>query len=134
VRVAAATVLMAPKRNDKQDQLIRFLERRAWRPVLKAPEDEYRDSDQKRLERVKRKTEAQQERYRGYKSAGQVRQEFEDDLSSQAAKRVNADLRKLELPTQPDVADAFFHLADRLGVAAERGERRHHKAPRKRSR
>lgn len=127
---------MAPKRSDKQDKLVRFLERRAWRPVLKAPEDEYRDSDQKRLERVKRKTEAQQERYRSYKSAGQVRQEFEDDLSSRAAKRVNADLRKLELPTQPDVADEFFHLADRLGVTAGRGERQHHRphAPRKRSR
>lgn len=127
---------MAPKRSDKQDKLVRFLERRAWRPVLKAPEDEYRDSDQKRLERVKRKTEAQQERYRSYKSAGQVRQEFEDDLSSRAAKRVNADLRKLELPTQPDVADEFFHLADRLGVTSGRGERQHHRphAPRKRSR
>lgn len=114
---------MARKRDDKQDQLIRFLERRAWRPVLKAPEDEYPDADQKRLERVKRKTESQQQRYRDYNSAGQVRQEFQDDLSSQAAKRVNADLRKLDLPTQPDVADEFFRLADKLGVKGERGKR-----------
>lgn len=116
--------------DDKQRQLVRWLERRAWNPILRASPDDYAEADRKRLQRVQRKTEAQRERYRGYQSAGQLRQEFQDDLHSQAAKSTNADLRKLDLPTQRDVADDFLKTADRLGVTAERGTRRpHHPHP-----
>lgn len=116
--------------DDKQRKLIQFLARRAWNPVLRANAKEYSDADQRRLERVQRKTEAQKQRYENYRSAGQVRQEFRDDLSSQPAKQTNADLRRLGLPTQRDVSDEFFELADALGVRAERGERRaHHPHP-----
>lgn len=112
--------------DQNKEKLIRFLERRVWKPILEASPEGYSEADRKRLERVQAKTEKQRERYRGYGSAGQVRQEFRDDLSSQPAKKTNADLKKLGLPTQPDVADEFFALADRLGVEAERGERAGH--------
>jgi hypothetical protein len=110
-----------------KQQLIHFLERRAWNPVLKASPGKYDKSDHQRLERVQRKTESQRERYKRYDGAGQVRQEFQDDLRSQQAKKLNADLTKLDLPTQADVADEFFALADRLGITPERQTRRHHK-------
>lgn len=113
--------------DSKKQKLIAFLERRVWQPILRASPGRYSVADQQRLERVKRKTETQQERYYGYESAGQVRQEFQDDLTSQPAKRVNADLKKLHLPVQRDVADEFFALADALGIAPERPAGRAHK-------
>jgi len=114
---------MADKHKQK---LIQFLERRVWNPVLRASSGRRSESERKRLERVQRKTETQRERYRGYANAGEVRQEFDDDLRSQPAKRVASDLERLGLPTQREVADDFFALADRLGVRAERGPRAPH--------
>jgi hypothetical protein len=61
----------------------------------------------KRLERAQPKTVAQRDRYRGYGGAGQVSQEFEDDLTFQAANRTNADLKRLGLPLQADVSEFF---------------------------
>jgi len=76
---------------------------------------------------VQKKTESQRERYQGYRSAGEVLQRFSGDLSSQTAKKTNADLRALELPTQADVADEFFKLAERLKVEPEKAPARPHK-------
>ena len=110
-----------------KEKLIEFLKRRAWNPVLRAKPDMYSDADRRRLERVQGKTKTQVERYEAYETAGQVRQEFQDDLSSQAARPVNADLKKLGLPRQADVADEFFDLADQMHVEPERPLRAKHK-------
>ena len=85
-------------KDQAKTKLIRFLDARVYNPILKAPEKKYSASDRKILERVKRKTEQLKDGYRKYQSAGQVRQEFEDDLRSEAAKKVNADLKRLNLP------------------------------------
>jgi hypothetical protein len=83
------------------------------------------------LERLKKKTEAQKERYAHYKTAGEVRQRFQDDLTSQPAKRVHADLRRLNLPSQPDFKNEFLTLADQLGVTkGERTDGKHRPHPR----
>jgi hypothetical protein len=112
---------------DKNTQkLVDLLEKRAWNPILRASPEKYNEADRKALDRVKKKTEAQRERYRNYGTAGEIRQQFQDDLRSPAARRTNADLRKLNLPVQADVADEFLSLADRLGVRAERRAQRTH--------
>ena len=112
---------------DPKQKQIAFLERRAWNPILKAPGKRYDGADAKRLERVQQKTQAQRERYEKYRSAGEVLQHFRGDLSSQAAKKPNADLHALKLPTQADVADEFFKLAERLKVEPEKGPSHRHK-------
>jgi hypothetical protein len=112
---------------DSKTKLLRFLDRKVFNPVLKARPDKYSETDQKTLDRLKRKTADEQQRYRTYKSAGQIRQEFEDDLDSAAAKKVHANLRKLKLPALPDVRDEFLKLADRVGATPERKERRRHR-------
>jgi hypothetical protein len=109
-------------------KLIQLLERKAWKPVLKASPDDYSDADRKRLERVRKKTESQRERYAGYESAGELLREYKADLHSRNAKKVDADLKKLGLPTQADIQDEFFGLAGRLGVAGEQRARRKHRA------
>ena len=106
---------MATK-TDAKERLIRLLERRAWNPVLKASPNGRDKADVKRLERVQKKTETQCDRYWQYRSAGEVLKRFKGDLSSQAAKKTNADLHALGLPTQSDIADEFEALADRLNV------------------
>jgi hypothetical protein len=113
--------------NDPKQKLIGFLDRRAWRPILKASSKKYEGADAKRLDRVQKKTESQRERYQSYASAGEVLKRFRGDLSSQAAKKVDADLQALHLPTQADVADEFFQLAERLKVKPQRGSSHPHK-------
>jgi hypothetical protein len=109
---------------DPKQKLIGYLDRHAWRPVLKVSGKKYEGADAKRLERVQKKTESQRERYQSYGSAGEVLKRFRGDLSSQAAKKTNADLRALHLPTQGDFADEFFQLAERLNVEPQKGSSR----------
>lgn len=113
---------------DKKRKLISLIHFRAWSPVLKATAKDYSASDQKKLKRVQEKTLTQKERYNNYKSAEEVRQRFHEDLRSKAAKRTNADLESLGLPTQPDIADTVFELADKLGVRPARIIGKSHKA------
>jgi len=110
-----------------KEKLIRFLERRAWNPILKASPKRYAGTEVKRLERVQRKTESQRDRYHSYRSAGEVLKRFRGDLSSSAAKKTNADLDALNLPKQADVADEFFKLAERLKVEPDKSAGRPHK-------
>jgi hypothetical protein len=106
-----------------KQQLLGFLSKRVWDPVIKAKLSRYEEADEKLLRTVQEKTKTQKARYQSYKSAGELRQEFQDDLRSAAAKKVNSGLKKLDLPIQADVADEFFELADKLGVEPERKQR-----------
>jgi hypothetical protein len=104
-------------RNDREE-LLRFLDRRAFKPVLRASPDDYAsDADKELLEDMKRRTETEQERYHHrYKTAEEVRTNFLRDLSSEPAQRVHAELRRLSLPALPELKDEFLKLCDELGV------------------
>lgn len=103
---------------DARERLVRFLDRRAFEPVLRAsPEDYASEADRRLLEDVKSRTVAEQKRYRqGYRTAEDVRTNFMRDLSSEPAKKVHAELRRLKLPALPDLEDDFLDLCDELGV------------------
>lgn len=111
--------------NKARQKLVQFINRKMLDPVLRTSDKRFSESERKVLERLKKKTETQKERYANYKTAAEVRQQFQGDLTSQPAKRVHADLRKLNLPAQPDFKDDFLALADRLNVT--KGERTHRK-------
>lgn len=113
--------------DNKKEKLISFLDKKAFEPILKADPEKYPEKDRKTLDQLKKKTESLKKRYQGYRNAGQVRQEFRDDLTSEPAKKVDRELKRLKLPTLPDIKDEFFAYADKLGVTAERETRRHHK-------
>ncbi len=114
------------KDQDKKQRLIKMIEHRVWNPILRAVPEDYSPSERKLLKRVQEKTQQQRERYYGYQSAGQVRQEFQDDLSSKYAARVNKNLDKLDLPRQSEISDRFFKMADKLGITQEKQVRSHH--------
>ncbi|MER8827747.1 hypothetical protein NKH73_06795 [Mesorhizobium sp. M0938] len=63
-------------------------------------------------------TKTEIERYRNYDSAQQVVVNFKRDLSSDAAKKVHSQLRRLHLPTIEDIKDGFEDKARKLGVKA----------------
>jgi hypothetical protein len=113
-----------------RQKLVQFMNRKILDPVLRASDRNYSEHDRKALESLKKKTEAQKQRYAHYKTSGEVRQRFQDDLTSQPAKRVHAALRKLHLPAQPDFKNEFLALANRLDVTkGEKGRRKHRPHP-----
>ncbi|WP_040619257.1 hypothetical protein [Rhodovulum sp. PH10] len=102
----------------KKRELLDLVERKAFDPVMHARPDGRSPADRDALEEVKRKTESEIERYRGYDSAATLVANFERDLTSEPAKRVHAELRRLDLPTIEDIRDEFERKAADLGVGA----------------
>ena len=102
--------------NSEKDELVRFLEQRAFRPVLNAKPDGRSDADKRKLEHVQKATRAEIERFHNYRSAEEVVTNFRRDLDSAPAKRVHAELRSLDLPTLNDLRDEFERRAEELGV------------------
>jgi hypothetical protein len=100
----------------KKDELVRFLEERAFKPVLNAEPKGRSAAEQKKLEHVQKATHAEIERFHNYGSAKEVVANFRRDLDSRPARRVHAELRSLGLPTIHDVREEFEHLVEALGV------------------
>jgi hypothetical protein len=100
----------------KKDELVRFLEERAFKPVLNAKPKNRSEAEQKKLEHVQKATRAEIERFHNYGSAQEVVTNFKRDLDSEPAKRIHAELRSLGLPTIHDVRDEFERRAGELGV------------------
>ena len=101
-----------------KDKLVRFLDRRAFDPVLKAKPDRYSESQQRKLGDVQRRTETEKDRFEHYRSARDVVVNFKRDLDSEPARKVHRELKDLGLPTIVDIKDEFLKLADDLHVGA----------------
>lgn len=101
---------------DAREKLISFLDRRAFRPVVQAKPEDFPESKRNELRHVQRATEDARERYRGYGSARKVYEMYRDDLSSEAARKVNRELDDLGLPTLPQFEDEFEQLAEEVGA------------------
>jgi hypothetical protein len=101
-----------------KQELIHFLEQHVFNPILKASADRYSEADQHRLRDVQDRTKSEKERFHRYSSAREVIDNYNSDLHSSTAKRVNRELEKLKLPTLPSVKDDFLKLA---------GEKHNHK-------
>ena len=101
---------------DAKIELVELVMRKAFDPVLRASPAHRSKADQDRLEHVKDATRAEVGRYRGYRSAEDVVVNFKRDLHSEPAKRVQAELKALHLPTLHDVREEFERRADDLGV------------------
>jgi hypothetical protein len=101
---------------DKKRELVDFLVGHAFEPVMRATPDGRSDADKARLDHVREATRAEIERFRNYGSAEEVLVNFRRDLRSRPAKKVHAELRKLDLPTIEDIREEFEKKADELGV------------------
>lgn len=102
---------------DKKKQLVDFLDKKAFEPVLHASADRYDGKDRQTLQDVQRRTREERDRYRNnYKSAGEVKVNFQRDLDSEPAKKVHRELKSLGLPTLNDIRGEFEQLCDKLQV------------------
>lgn len=101
-----------------QQELTEFVIRKAFDPVMRAKADGKSEADRKALEHVQQAARAEIERYRRYSSAQEVATNFKRDLSSDAAKKLHAQLRRLHLPTIEDIREDFDDKAGKLGVKA----------------
>jgi hypothetical protein len=104
--------------NSARKKLLDLLDKKAFNPVLKASPATYSsEKDQEKLRSIQETTRHTQQSYHEkYKTAQAVRDNFRDDLSSGAAKKVHHELKSLNLPTLNDIKDEFEQLANDLGV------------------
>ena len=100
---------------DARQQLLDFLEKKAFQPVMRAKPEKYPENKRDKLEDVQRSTEKEIERFRGYRSADDLITNFKRDLESAPAKKVHRTLHELGLPTLPELREDFEALAEKLG-------------------
>jgi hypothetical protein len=98
---------------DAKNELVDFLVRRAFYPVLMAPRN---GPDKSKIDHVQNATRAEIDRFRSYESAEEVVLNFKRDLYSKPAKKINAELRALNLPVINDLQDEFERKALELGI------------------
>ena len=104
--------------NKARQELLDFLDRKAFDPVLNASPDKFSGEDQQKLNKLQSTTRSTQKRYHeNYTSAGEVVVNFKRDLNSEAAQEVHQDLKDLGLPTLNDFKDEFEKKAKDLGVS-----------------
>jgi hypothetical protein len=103
-----------------KQELLRFLDRRVFDPILGTSTDRYSESDRQKLKDVQDRTRSEKDRFRGYSSAQEIIDNYKSDLHSATAKRVNSELKRLKLPTLPSVKGDFLKLAGETGSAKNR--------------
>jgi hypothetical protein len=105
-------------RQDAREELITFLDRKVFDPILHRSRESFRsDADKRKFDDVKRSTESEKRRFHDdYHSASDVRANYLSDLTSEVGKRKTHELEQLELPTLPQVKSEFLDLCRKLGV------------------
>ena len=101
--------------HDARRQLVDFLERKAFRPVMRADEADFPEGKRSRLKDLQESTRKEIERFHHHRSAEEVVTNFRRDLTSEPAKKVHRALKDLGLPTLDDVREEFEKLAERVG-------------------
>lgn len=102
--------------SEAREKLERFLEEKAFRPVMRASPSSYPESKRDKLKDVQRRTESEIDRFRHYRSAEEVVTNFRRDLQSGPAKKAHRDLSDLGLPTVNDLREEFEALVRDLRV------------------
>ncbi len=92
-------------------ELTRFLDRHVFEPILKADPSNYTGRERDKLADVQKRTRSEQERFHNYPSTEEFVRMYKDDLHSEKAKKVNAELQRLKLPLLADVKEEFLKLA-----------------------
>ena len=99
---------------DPKKQLVNFIDRKAFDKILHAHAKDGKDAD--RLKELQEKTKKEQQKFHGYDSAKEVKENFLDNVRSKPAKKVDRELKDYDLPTLPELKDEFMELCDKLDV------------------
>lgn len=104
--------------DQKQRELVDFLKRRVFEPVMRADESGRSDAEKRKLQDVKDATRSEIERFENYDSAEEVVVNFKRDLNSEPAEKIHRESRALDLPTLNDIRREFEDKARDLGLNA----------------
>jgi hypothetical protein len=111
------TKIIIMSAQDQRKQLINFINKKVFDPIINADPSKYDDNDRKKLAEVQDKTKKEQRKFeKDYKTANEVKENYLSDVSSDSAQKVDRELRHLHLPTLPGHKDEFEDLCHRLGV------------------
>lgn len=102
--------------DDKQKKLFNFLDDKAFQPVLNADPKDYSGHKKGELQDVQRATRSERERYQNYSSAQDLWNNYQDDLDSEEAKKIDRELDDLGLPKLSDFQKEFRNKAQEVGV------------------
>jgi hypothetical protein len=103
--------------NDARRQLLDFINKKAFDPVIDASIEKYEGKDREQLKDIQRKTVNEKKQFENdYTSADEVKSGFLSNVRSEHAEKVNHTLERLKLPTLPSLKDDFMKLCDKLGV------------------
>ena len=102
----------------KRNQLLEFLDKNAFNPILRASRDNFKGEIlQREFDNVKRSTESEKYRFHDqYQTAAEVKSNYLSDLNSKTAHKKNKELEDLGLPQLPQFRDEFINLCNRLGI------------------
>jgi len=97
-------------------ELVHLIDRKVFQPILNAWPEDYSRHDRTILRELQAEARRQRARYRKYDSPDDVRNQFLDDLSSDAGQRTSDQLRELDLPTLESVRDEVLRAAGSDGT------------------
>jgi hypothetical protein len=101
----------------KRERLVKFLDQKAFDPILSKSADKYRGHEKEIFEILKKSTESEKRRFHdNYHTAKDVRDNYLSDLNSRTAQKKNRELEELGLPRLPQFRDEFMDLCERLGL------------------
>jgi hypothetical protein len=105
------------KHDAKWKQLVFFLDKKAFDPILNLNEGEFSDRYRHKFRDVQKSTENEKRRFhQEYDTAEDVKKNYLIDLNSKTAQKKNAELHELGLPQLPQFRDEFLELCKKLGV------------------
>ena len=103
---------------DHKADLLSFLDRRAFTPILEADPAEYPEQDRQLLLDLQSRARLGRDRYYSsdISTAEQICAQFLHDLCTAEQRNLDRTLDRLRLPALPEIKGEFLALCERLGV------------------
>lgn len=102
---------------EKRKRLVGFIDNKVFDPIMKANPDKFSEKDRETVEKLIKDTKDEKELFhKDYSSAKEVKNNYLQNTSSRAGKKVNKQLQDLGLPSLAGYKDEFKELCNRLDV------------------
>lgn len=101
---------------DAKKELLNFIDHKAFDVILTKDTGKMDGKEKDELEELQRKTKKEKEKFHGYGSAKEVKENFLQNVRSKPAHKLNNELKGFKLPVLPDLKEDFEALCEKLGV------------------
>lgn len=102
---------------EKRKRLVNFIDNKVFDPIMKANPDKFSEKDRETVEKLIKDTKDEKELFhKDYNSAKEVKNNYLQNTTSRAGKKVNKQLQDLGLPSLAGYKDEFKELCNELGV------------------